>query len=254
MGARAADRTGRPTARRRRTSRRDAMATSTTRDTIVQLVDALDAATRPARELTSTRPTPRRTSTVPTATPRSTAYRDTDARARGQSASTSTGTTRCGSSCPTTTRRTLDDREPIDLQAGDRPPRTRPVRAPGGQRRRWSAATGAGEARALAHRRRRRRRHRHRSISPTPTLECCLVWSRRGARSASPEMGTSSGTHGGPAHTRTGRGRDRRSPGRPNRWPRRSATRRVEAADWAPTIAALLDLDLPHATGRPLVA
>ena len=66
------------------------------------------------------------------------------------------------------------------------------------------------------------------------------------------EMGTELGTHGGP-RTRsqvavvTG--------GHPAVRPLAGALadRPVTAADWAPTVAALLDLDLPTATGRSLL-
>jgi hypothetical protein len=83
-------------------------------------------------------------------------------------------------------------------------------------------------------------------------LECCLAWSAPGRAFGFAEMGTERGTHGGP-RTRsqvavvTG--------GHPavGTLAAAASKRRMAAADWAPTVASLLDLDLPHATGRSLV-
>jgi len=87
---------------------------------------------------------------------------------------------------------------------------------------------------------------------PDATLECCLAWSVPGRAFGFEEMGTELGTHGGP-RTRsqvavvTG--------GHPAaaRLAATVAEGRARAADWAPTIARLLEFDLPHATGRSLV-
>ena len=84
------------------------------------------------------------------------------------------------------------------------------------------------------------------------TLECCLVWSMPGRAFGFTGEPTRLGTHGGP-RTRaqvavvTG--------GHPmvEQLARAVADRPIEAADWAPTIAALLDVDLPTATGRVLL-
>ncbi len=83
-------------------------------------------------------------------------------------------------------------------------------------------------------------------------LECCLVWSEPGRAFGFAESPTELGTHGGP-RTRaqvavvTG--------GHPVVEPLAGAvaTTPVGAADWAPTIAALLGVGLPRATGRALL-
>ncbi len=82
-------------------------------------------------------------------------------------------------------------------------------------------------------------------------LECCLVWSEPGHAFGFAGTPTRLGTHGGP-RTRaqvavvTG--------GHPAVEPLARALRdtAIEAADWAPTIAALLEVELPTATGRAL--
>jgi arylsulfatase A-like enzyme len=85
-----------------------------------------------------------------------------------------------------------------------------------------------------------------------PDLEACLAWCDAGRTFGFTELPTEPGTHGSPrtraqvavvtgghalaaaiAHT--------------------AASRRVSATDWAPTIAALLGVALPHARGRSLV-
>jgi hypothetical protein len=83
-------------------------------------------------------------------------------------------------------------------------------------------------------------------------LECCLAWSTPGRAFGFEEMGTELGTHGGP-RTRTQVAVV--TGGHPLVAPVAAAVaaRRVNAADWAPTVAALLDLDLRHATGRALL-
>jgi hypothetical protein len=82
-------------------------------------------------------------------------------------------------------------------------------------------------------------------------LECCLVWSEPGRAFGFTGSETRLGTHGGP-RTRaqvavvTG--------GHPAVQPLARAVREtpIEAADWAPTIAALLEVGLPTASGRAL--
>jgi len=85
-----------------------------------------------------------------------------------------------------------------------------------------------------------------------PDLECCLAWSVPGRAFGFEEMGTERGTHGGP-RTRTQVAVV--TGGHPMVTPLAAAVarRRITAADWAPTVAALLDLHLPDATGRSLV-
>jgi arylsulfatase A-like enzyme len=83
-------------------------------------------------------------------------------------------------------------------------------------------------------------------------LEACLAWSVPGRTFGFTELPTEPGTHGSP-RTRsqvavvTG--------GHPAaaRLARAAAARPVSAVDWAPTIATLLDLELPHASGRSLL-
>ena len=84
-------------------------------------------------------------------------------------------------------------------------------------------------------------------------LECRLAWSCPGRTFGFVEMATEPGTHGGP-RTRTQVAVV--TGGHPAVRPLAASIgdHRVEAADWAPTVATLLGLDLPHATGRPLVA
>jgi hypothetical protein len=84
------------------------------------------------------------------------------------------------------------------------------------------------------------------------SLEACLAWSVPGRTFGFTELATEPGTHGSP-RTRaqvavvTG--------GHPAaaRLAQAAAARTVSATDWAPTIAALLELDLPDAAGRSLV-
>lgn len=83
-------------------------------------------------------------------------------------------------------------------------------------------------------------------------LDACLAWCVPGRTFGFTEFPTEPGTHGSP-RTRaqvavvTG--------GHPaaRHLARTAATRTVSALDWAPTIAALLDLSLPRATGRALL-
>jgi Type I phosphodiesterase / nucleotide pyrophosphatase len=85
-----------------------------------------------------------------------------------------------------------------------------------------------------------------------PGLECCLAWSVAGRAFGFAELGIELGTHGGP---RTRSQVAMVTGGHPAVASLAAALagRRVAAADWAPTIAALLDLELPRATGRALV-
>ena len=83
-------------------------------------------------------------------------------------------------------------------------------------------------------------------------LEACLAWCVPGRTFGFAEMPTEPGTHGGP-RTRaqvavvTG--------GHPLATPvaRAAGARALSAIDWAPTIGTLLDLTLPHASGRSLI-
>jgi hypothetical protein len=83
-------------------------------------------------------------------------------------------------------------------------------------------------------------------------LECLLVWSAPGRAFGFADTPTRRGTHGGPRTCAqvavvTG-GHDAVGP-----VSRAVERRTIDAADWAPTIAKLLDLDLPTATGRALL-
>ena len=83
-------------------------------------------------------------------------------------------------------------------------------------------------------------------------LECCLAWAEPGRAFGFAGESTELGTHGGPrarAQVAVVTG------GHPT-VPRLSTSlgsRLAAAADWAPTVATLLDLDLPTATGRSLL-
>lgn len=84
-------------------------------------------------------------------------------------------------------------------------------------------------------------------------LECCLVWAAPGRAFGFTGDATELGTHGGPrcrAQVAVVTG------GHPVVAPLAGtvADRRVTASDWAPTIAELLGLDLPYATGRSLLS
>ena len=83
-------------------------------------------------------------------------------------------------------------------------------------------------------------------------LECCLVWSEPGRVFGFAGMPTTLGTHGGP-RTRTQVAVV--TGGHPLVEPLAGAvaTTRVGAADWAPTIATLLGVGLPRASGRALL-
>jgi len=83
-------------------------------------------------------------------------------------------------------------------------------------------------------------------------LECCLAWAVPGRTFGTTGSPTPRGTHGGP-RTRTQVAIV--SGGHPAVEPlaRALASRPVDATDWAPTMATLLGLDLPDATGRSLL-
>jgi hypothetical protein len=84
------------------------------------------------------------------------------------------------------------------------------------------------------------------------TLEACLVWCVPGRTFGFTELATEPGTHGSP-RTRTQvavvTGGHAAAPA----LARAAASRPVGAADWAPTIASLLALPLPRASGRSLL-
>jgi arylsulfatase A-like enzyme len=84
-------------------------------------------------------------------------------------------------------------------------------------------------------------------------LECLLVWCSPGRAFGFGGTPTRRGTHGGPrtcAQVAVIAGGHRAV----GTLSRTLENRTVGAADWAPTIASLLDLDLPTATGRSLLA
>src|SRR5262249_23657543 len=86
----------------------------------------------------------------------------------------------------------------------------------------------------------------------TDDLECSLAWTVPGKAFGFAGTPTRLGTHGGP---RTCTQVAVVAGGHPPVEPPAPAlsTERVRAADWAPTIAALLDLRFPSATGRSLL-
>ena len=83
-------------------------------------------------------------------------------------------------------------------------------------------------------------------------LECCLAWTVRGRAFGFEGMPARAGTHGGP---RTRAQVAAVTGGHAAVEPLARAVERgpVHAADWAPTIVELLDLELPTATGRSLL-
>ena len=83
-------------------------------------------------------------------------------------------------------------------------------------------------------------------------LEACLAWCVPGRTFGFAELATEPGTHGSP-RTRSQVAVVTGGHELASRVARVAAGRSVAAADWAVTIAALLDLPLPGATGRPLV-
>ena len=83
-------------------------------------------------------------------------------------------------------------------------------------------------------------------------LECCLAWAEPGHAFGFAGEPTELGTHGGPrarAQVAVVTGGNAAVP----RLSAAMASRPVAAADWAPTVATLLDLALPTATGRSLI-
>jgi arylsulfatase A-like enzyme len=83
------------------------------------------------------------------------------------------------------------------------------------------------------------------------TLEACLAWCVPGRTFGFAEMATEPGTHGSP-RTRAQVAVVTGGHPRAAEIARVAASRAVSAIDWAPTIATLLDLSLPHASGRSL--
>jgi Type I phosphodiesterase / nucleotide pyrophosphatase len=86
-----------------------------------------------------------------------------------------------------------------------------------------------------------------------PGLDACLAWCVPGRTFGFAELATEPGTHGSP-RTRTQVAVVTGGHPLVPRLARAAAARRVSAVDWAPTIAALLALHLPHACGRSLIA
>jgi hypothetical protein len=85
-----------------------------------------------------------------------------------------------------------------------------------------------------------------------PQLEACLAWCVPGRTFGFAELPTEPGTHGSP-RTRAQVAVVTGGHPRARHLARSAASREVSAIDWAPTIASLLDLALPHASGRPIV-
>lgn len=83
-------------------------------------------------------------------------------------------------------------------------------------------------------------------------LECRMVWARPGRQFGFAGMETYRGTHGGP-RTRTQVAVVTGGHPTVERLAVSLDRGDIEAADWAPTIATLLGVDLPTATGRSLV-
>jgi arylsulfatase A-like enzyme len=84
-------------------------------------------------------------------------------------------------------------------------------------------------------------------------LECCLAWTERGRAFGYEGAPTRAGTHGGP-RTRAQVAAVTGGHAAVEPLARAVEVGPVHAADWAPTIAALLGLDLPAATGRSLLS
>jgi hypothetical protein len=84
-----------------------------------------------------------------------------------------------------------------------------------------------------------------------PELETCLAWCVPGRTFGFAEMATEPGTHGSP-RTRAQVAVVTGGHPRAAHVARAAASRAVSAIDWAPTVATLLDLSLPHARGRSL--
>jgi hypothetical protein len=88
--------------------------------------------------------------------------------------------------------------------------------------------------------------------TPDPTLECCLAWSVPGRTFGFVELETEPGTHGSP-RTRTQVAVVTGGHPAASQLAQAASAHSVSALDWAPTMATLLDLELPHATGRSLL-
>jgi hypothetical protein len=84
-----------------------------------------------------------------------------------------------------------------------------------------------------------------------PGLESCLAWCVPGRTFGFAELATEPGTHGSP-RTRTQVAVVTGGHPAVPALARAAASRAIDATDWAPTIATLLALDLPHARGRSL--
>ena len=251
MGATTADTHWPPDGDAARRHALDAMGYVDDHDTIVQIVDALDAAPD-LSSVTSTGPIPPRISSDPTAK----AHWPGTARPMRCSqscANTSSGTRRSGSWCPTTTRRPSPTREPVDLQAEIARRGLELFALPEGSAS-LVCGEGADQARAGSPTSTASRAPPASLSLPRPPTRSSAAWSganrarvrvhRRGRHAWAPTAGLA---------------RARRWPWSPvgtprsNRWPGRCATRRSTAADWAPTIAALLDVAAADRDRRALV-
>lgn len=85
-----------------------------------------------------------------------------------------------------------------------------------------------------------------------PGLECCFAWSLPGRAFGFAEMGTERGTHGGP-RTRAQVAVVTGGHAAVQPLVRAITAHPITAADWAPTVAALLGLHLPSASGHSLL-
>ena len=83
-------------------------------------------------------------------------------------------------------------------------------------------------------------------------LEACLAWCVPGRTFGFQELPTEPGTHGGP-RTRTQVAVVTGGHPTAARLAQHTSARTVSAIDWAPTIATLLDLELPRASGRSMI-
>jgi hypothetical protein len=85
-----------------------------------------------------------------------------------------------------------------------------------------------------------------------PRLEACLAWSVPGRTFGFTELATEPGTHGSPRTRSQVAVVTGGHPAAP-KLASAAASRALSAVDWAPTIASLLELPLPHASGRALL-
>ena len=244
--------TGRRTACRPTDARLDARATSTIATRSSSSCDALDAPTRPRGRHSSTGPTPPRTCTAPTATPRSRAIAKPTRGSRPSREHARLGRhgldhrvgPRPGGRRPSANRSTCKPRSTAVAPACSRCPEGNASVVCG---------DGANDAARVARARSTAWKAAPRSRSPMPGSSAASCGPSQGARSGSPARPRAS------APT-AGRARARRSPWsraatRPSRCWRATLERApVDATDWAPTIAELLGIALPHATGRSLLA